>query len=62
MHDWALLARLATGLLAWPPDVFWRSTPVELASALRGRLGERIKAGAPLKRVELQRLQAHLKH
>lgn len=62
MHDWALLARLATGLLAWPPDVFWRSTPVELVSALRGRLGQHVHTAAPLKRAELDQLEARLKH
>lgn len=33
-------ARVATGLLGWSAEAFWRATPAELATALEGRLGE----------------------
>lgn len=32
-------ARIGTGLLQWSPADFWNATPVELRTALEGRLG-----------------------
>lgn len=43
MPDFARIAieaaRLGTGLLGWDADRFWQATPVELLTALEGRLG-----------------------
>ena len=35
----ARAAGVATGLLGWSPDVFWRATPADLTLALRARVG-----------------------
>ena len=51
-------ARLATGLLGWPPDVFWRATPQDLRLALEGRLGRVRAARAGLGKAELAALMA----
>lgn len=32
-------ARVATGVLGWSPEQFWRSTPQDLRLAVEGRLG-----------------------
>lgn len=32
-------ARLATGVLGWTPEQFWRATPQDLRLAVEGRLG-----------------------
>jgi len=45
------LAGLAARLLAWPPDVFWRVTPAELAAALQDQAVEIVESD------ELQRLR-----
>jgi uncharacterized phage protein (TIGR02216 family) len=47
--------RLALGVIGWPPDVFWRATPRELAAALDGRFG---RTSAPVDRAALDRLMA----
>lgn len=49
---WAEAARVALGLLHWPPEVFWRATPAELRLAIAGRMA-RSGAVAPLDRGEL---------
>ncbi len=43
------------GLLGLAPDEFWRTTPRELAAALRGRLGEQASP-SPLAPTDLERL------
>jgi uncharacterized phage protein (TIGR02216 family) len=48
----SLLAGLATRLLGWRPDEFWRATPMELASAFRDEVVEPVAGG------ELDRLMA----
>lgn len=61
---WADVLRLTLGLLRWPPDAVWRSTPREIAAALPHAAG----AVAPLRRVELDALMrshpdpAHMEH
>ncbi len=50
-----LAAAIATGLLGWTPDLFWRSTPRELLTALEGRLGPALRQ-RPLTHAELRRL------
>nr|WP_293423504.1 rcc01693 family protein [Phreatobacter sp.] len=52
---WDDALRLALGVIGWPPDVFWRATPRELAAALEGRLG---RIGMPVDRPALDRLMA----
>lgn len=32
--DWLTLLGLAQRLLGWPPETFWRATPIELCAAL----------------------------
>lgn len=44
------LAGLATRLLGWRPDEFWRATPAELASALHDEAVEAV-AGEELDRL-----------
>ncbi len=34
---------LATGVLGWPPQTFWRATWPELEAAIEGRTGKRSK-------------------
>lgn len=50
---------LATGLLGWSPDAFWRATPAEMQLALTGSLGadERAALGAG----DLARLRKELR-
>ncbi len=51
---WDDVLAFGLGVLRWPPDVFWRATPRELAAALRGMRG---RAGAePLGRADLHDL------
>lgn len=38
-------ARVATGVLGWPPPCFWAATPAELATALEGAMGVTGDAG-----------------
>lgn len=38
-------ARVATGLLGWSPEEFWRATPQDLRLAVEGRLGRSETAG-----------------
>jgi uncharacterized phage protein (TIGR02216 family) len=40
-----LAARVATGVLGWPPDRFWDSTPADLRLAIEGRFGATPAAG-----------------
>lgn len=47
-------ARLAMGLLGWPPETFWRATPQDLRLALEGRLGR--SGEAEFGRADLARL------
>lgn len=49
-------AMIATGLLGWMPDEFWRATPAELQLALNGRFG----VSQSLSREELDRLRERL--
>ncbi|MGK2284713.1 phage tail assembly chaperone [Pedomonas sp. V897] len=51
-------ARVATGLLGWPPQVFWQATPQDLWLALEGRLGHGGGGGAAFGRADLARLMA----
>jgi uncharacterized phage protein (TIGR02216 family) len=48
----SLLAGLATRLLGWRPDEFWRATPMELASAFHDETVESVAGG------DLDRLMA----
>ena len=43
------------GVMGMAPDVFWSTTPRELAAALRGRLGEQASP-SPLAQTDLERL------
>ncbi len=52
-------AMVATGLLGWTPEVFWRATPSELQLALNGRFGES-QGRQALSRQELERLREAL--
>lgn len=52
----AAAARVAMGLLGWPPDAFWQATPQDLRLALEGRLGRASAHG--LGRAELEQLMA----
>lgn len=49
-------SRVATGILGWPPDLFWRATPAELAHAIAGRIGGPEGAAMPLRSADLARL------
>ena len=49
-------ARVATGLLGWTPETFWRATPQDLRLALEGRLGR--SGEAEFGRADLARLMA----
>jgi uncharacterized phage protein (TIGR02216 family) len=49
--------RVATGLLGWTPDQFWRATPAELWLALEGRFGD---GPAPFGSAELAKLRERL--
>ncbi len=49
-------AMVATGLLGWPPEQFWRATPAELQLALEGRFG----SAPALGRRELEQLRESL--
>lgn len=51
----AAAARVAMGLLQWPPEVFWRATPAELRLALEGRI-QGPRADPPVDRAELTAL------
>jgi hypothetical protein len=48
-------AAVATGQLGWTPDLFWKSTPRELLTALQGRFGAPTTV-TPLGGEELRRL------
>lgn len=48
-------AQVATGVLGWSPDQFWRATVAELAQALEGRAGP--ASPTPLDRGGLERLE-----
>lgn len=50
------LAGLAGRLLGWRPDEFWQATPAELAAILAPATEA---AGAPMSRVELDRMMEH---
>ncbi|MEQ8825479.1 MAG: phage tail assembly chaperone [Filomicrobium sp.] len=43
------------GILGLSPDVFWQTTPKELAAALRAKLGDQGSGGVPA-RNDLMRL------
>ena len=47
------LSGLAARALGWPPDIFWRATPAELAAILAPANGDE---GRPLNRNELETL------
>lgn len=49
-------ARLATGVLGWTPEQFWRATPQDLRLAVEGRLGR--NAASDFGRAELTALMA----
>lgn len=51
-----MAARIATGVLGWPPEQFWRATPQELRLAIEGRLGR--GAAADFGRADLAALMA----
>lgn len=53
---WVEAARIALGILQWPPETFWAATPQELRLALEGRFGW-IAEAAPLGRAELATLR-----
>lgn len=48
-------AAVACGVLGWRPAEFWGATPAELATALRGVVGD--AGGDALGRGELERLR-----
>lgn len=60
MNDLAALceaaARIATGVLGWPPEQFWQATPQDLRLAIEGRLG--LGAASDFGRAELAALMA----
>lgn len=49
-------AAVACGVLGWRPGEFWGATPAELATALRGVLGDAAD-GEALGRAGLERLR-----
>lgn len=56
----ATASRVATGILGWPPDLFWRATPAELAHAIAGRTGVHADSMMPLAGPELMRLMQEM--
>ncbi|NJL50935.1 MAG: phage tail assembly chaperone [Blastochloris sp.] len=55
MIPWCDWLSFALGILRWPPDAVWRSTPRELRAAARAVFGP---AAPPLNRARLEELMA----